>query len=161
MRAIYKRFARIGIILISLGGLNELGFGQTLKGVYVFSEQDDEETRQCNLSVASVVASAEAALRFNRVAVSNSKIEEIKLYINNNVMYLSGENRCVFNQSVSFYKNGFIKIDQSGRGLNGDLVLCQRQKVAIFSRPNIQSRANESVRQLIDLCLSEIEKGAR
>lgn len=143
-------------------GIHEIGFAQAIKQVHVFAEGvDEEDARRCSFSIESMVASAEAALRFNRVAPTSSKSEEVKLYINSNIIAVPNESRCVYNHMIQFKKYGNIRLIQTNRVVFGDLILCESGRAGIFPRTEIQSRANEGVRTMVDICISQIEREAK
>lgn len=152
--------ARLIAVIIFLCGTHPSTEAQVIKRVSVFSEGEDAENRQCNVSNQSVVAAAESALRYNRINVTSAPDEEILVYINTTLLSLDGDRRCVMSQGVQFMKWGLIRVDQSNSVLTGWHELCLRNKVGIHFRNNLQGKLNENVREMIDLCISRIESKA-
>jgi hypothetical protein len=134
---------------------------QVVQRVYVFAEDDDKDSVMCQARNDSVIASLEAALRYNRIQPSSNRSEEVRAYINNNIIYVKEIDYCVFNQTIAFLKYAPIRINQSNKTIFGQQHICNRSYVGIFRPNRIQSTLSQNAKAFVDECISEIEREAK
>jgi hypothetical protein len=131
--------------------------GQSFKSVFVFSEDDDPDSRKCQTSSQSVESAAESALRFNRISISTNRSTEVKLHISPVVLSLT-ERFCAANVRITFLKYAPTAISESQKPIWASHVFCTRSTLFAYDRNEIQNRINLKVKQMVDECISEIEK---
>lgn len=142
------------ILLIILVSIQISALSQPIKNLYVFSEKDDDDFRRCNLSSEGLVATAKSTLRYNRINVSNQSNIDLKLWIAPSVIPITN-NYCATVISIQIYKLGVISL--STGAMIGDHVLCNKTSIGTYTIQNTQTQLNNTVREMIELCISKIE----
>lgn len=149
---------RILLITSLLMTLSTGVIAQPINNVVVFSETEDDDFRRCNLTYEGLVASAKSALRYNRIDVSNQSNGEVNLWISGQVLPI-GNGYCATSITAQFYKIGMIALPKGN--MLGDHVLCNKTSIGTYAIQNTQSKWNDTVRQMVDLCISKIESKLR
>lgn len=144
------------ILSILLIFLQLTAFSQPIKNIYVFSEKDDDDFRRCNLSSEGLVAAAKSALRYNRIDISNQLDSDLNLWIAPTAIPIY-DNFCAIAVSIQIYKLGVISL--STGTMMGDHVLCVKNSIGTYKIQNTQTKWNDAVREMVDLCISKIESG--
>lgn len=142
------------ILFILLICIELTAFSQPINNLYVFSEKEDDDFRRCNLSSEGLVATAKSALRYNRIDVTNQQNSDIKMWVNMTVLPINNNN-CAGNLTVWIYKLGGISLPKGT--IVGDHVLCNRSSIGTYTIQNTQTKWNDAVREMVDLCIARIE----
>lgn len=143
------------LAIFTLLSLSICVHAQPINNVFVFSESDENGNfHRCNLNYEGLVASAKSALRYNRIEISQSNSAEIKLYISGVALPFQ-DGYCANSLFLQIYKGGYISIPQGK--MYGTYELCSKSNTATFSTLNAQSKRNANVKEMVDLCLAEIE----
>lgn len=131
---------------------------QPINNVDVFSEAEDDDFRRCNLTYDGLIASAKAALRYNRIEISKQMNGDVNLWISGQVLPISN-GYCAVSMTAQFYKVGVISLPKGS--MMGDHVLCSKTLTGAYYVQNTQSKWNDAIRQMVDLCISKIESKLR
>jgi hypothetical protein len=129
---------------------------QTLRDVDILTESDDEDMRECNISYSRMQTAAESALRYNRVNFKNSTSKVI-LYINSLTLTLN-RNNCVANVKINFERYESLYFDYFKKFFTKPFILCEKDALLVNSKTDLQENINRKIRDMIDSCISEIEK---
>jgi len=129
-------------------------FSQPINNLYVFSEKEDDDFRRCNLSGEGLVATAKSTLRYNRIDISNQPNSDIKMYIAMTLLPLD-RNYCAGLLTMQIYRIGVISLSKGT--MIGDHVLCSRNSIGTYTIQNTQTKWNDAVREMVDLCITKIE----
>jgi acetyltransferase-like isoleucine patch superfamily enzyme len=122
--------------------------------IYVLAEDKRRSDEECNVDPSRLEDTAKSTLRYNRLSISQNSKADIILYIAHNTITTTG-NYCSFNIRVELYKYG--SIDLPKRTIFGYHTACLKASIGHYNRNDMQSRMNQTVRELSESCLSEIE----
>lgn len=135
---------------------------QTIGPVHVFSEKDDEDNEKCGLPNATMVATAEAALRYNRVTLTdNSTARKSGLFVYVNLGLLEDRSNCIYSLRTEFKDYRRVSIPGPDKSLAASVTWCDKTSYGTYAKNVLPTRLTETVRRQIDTCMSEIEKGIR
>ncbi len=142
------------VIFIFFVSIN-IAHAQPFASAYVMTEDEDDDFKKCNLRNEGLIASAKSTLRYNRIEVSSALPSEIIVYINT-AIFPTGGSYCGAGLTLEIFKYGQVSLKKGN--VQGKHLLCSNSYVSHGTIQNSQEKLNESVRQILDLCISSIEK---
>jgi hypothetical protein len=135
---------------------------QPIGPVHVFSEKDDEDNEKCGLPNATLIAAAEAALRYNRIALTdNSTARKSGLFVYVNLGLLEDRPNCIYSLRLEFMDYRKINIPGPDKPLSATVTWCDKTSYGVFGKNVLSARLTETVRRQVDACVSEIERAIR
>ncbi|MEQ1782254.1 MAG: hypothetical protein ABMA14_12895 [Hyphomonadaceae bacterium] len=147
------------VLMVAALALSPMGaaYGQGLSNAYVFGEADDSDNTSCRAEHRSAVASVEAALRYNGIKISDDTANTT-VYVNLAAVQLSS-GICAIALELRFTEYAFLSNLTVVQPQVMNVLLCNKHGVLTGSPTGIQSRVNDMLRDAVDRCISEIEKG--
>ena len=130
-----------------------------LKQIHVYAEEDDEQSKKCNIDSNIVVAAVESVFRQNRIEIRNSNQSDLLAYVNITALNISSG--CAISNDFNIYMFSFTKLPGSNRSMPTRNTFCKKGSTLTGNPANIQSRVNEQYRSFVELCISEIERKLR
>jgi uncharacterized membrane-anchored protein len=141
----------VSIMLLSL---STVVYALQLKDVHVFSEDDDQDARNCSVTANSSTAAVEAVLRQNGIRINANAAYDV--YVPFTVINLS--TTCVVSYKLQVYFLTRI-VPPGGRtatSIRGEI--CSKSGVMTGNRGTLQTRLNNAFKSYAEQCISEIER---
>ncbi len=135
---------------------------QEFPPVYVLTEEDDEEFRTCQVSNASIKATVESELSFNRVPVGTREQavrgEALRAYIEVIPLVVSGE--CAVSHRISLGNYQRVVLSVTEKKIFAMVEICI--KAGLLSGPSdkMQSSLNAVFRDFTSQCIAEYWKNS-
>jgi hypothetical protein len=127
-----------------------------IPSIHVFSEANDNDSRECSYDNLAAVAAVESVFRQNRIPVK--KDSPYSAYISVNLFKQSGSSLCIAN--IYFQVGVYVSAipPNSKQSIFSLMELCSRAKLITRQVSNVQSTVNDNLRSYSEICISEIEK---
>lgn len=136
---------------IFLSFISCASFSLTLESVKVFGE----EVSECNVTQNGANSSISAAMRFNRIEMSDELI--FRAYHQITVLEISGG--CAATVNFQIFFNSFVPIPpKNTRTIFLKNLLCSQMVTISGPKYNFGSRVNQNLKESVDLCINEISK---
>jgi len=128
-----------------------------LPNVFVFSEADDEESRNCNFSNAAGIAKAESIFRQNRIQIN--ALSRYSFYINVNIIKLQSIDGCIANVHTKLYFNELVAFptDPQKKSFMG-VVITEQTSTITNSSGNIENKILNRISTFAEQAISSVEK---
>jgi hypothetical protein len=129
----------------------------------ILIEEDNEDTRTCQFSYKSAEAAAKSALRYNRIEIQDSiSPDALVIYIGSaSFIEFGRRDACAVVLKVEFYQLEKVKLPVSGKEILSKVVHCANGSAGTLLKKDVQQDLNAMIRNVIELCISEIEKKTR
>lgn len=114
-----------------------------------------EDITGCNLSSDSVTAALLGTMRYNRINIKKS-IDGVNLYHQVTAMNIRGG--CVANVRVEFKVYEYIYVRNLNKKIMSNAVICGNVILLTGPEHNIQTRVNDSAKEIAQQCLLKISK---
>ncbi len=114
-----------------------------------------EDIPECNLSSDSVTASLLGTMRYNRID-TNKTFNGVNLYHQVTAMKIQGG--CVANVRVEFKVYEYIFVKNLNKKVMSNAVICGKVFLLTGPEHNMQTRVNDSAKEIAQKCLLEISK---
>ncbi len=115
----------------------------------------EERITDCNLSKDSVTASLVGTMRYNRINVTESR-GGVVLY--HQVTALNTNNGCAVAAKLEFKVYEYVFIKNLNKKVMSSVVICDRGNILTGPTHSMQTRVNDSLRDLAQECLLEISR---
>lgn len=157
----YRKLALFVFVASQLTFCSSIAAAQTQKSdIFVFTNDDDPETKECGVSYSSTIAAANSALRYNRIGISSEFVEKnLNAKISINTMSLT-EKMCVFHIRIDFFQFSKVQNPLNGSPALAPNVFCSKSKLLKWEKSTVQIQINEDMRSFTEECIQEIETGA-
>jgi hypothetical protein len=139
------------LLLVCLLTIAQSSYSADLTEVNIFGE----DITGCNLSSDSVTASLLGTMRYNRINVSKG-FNGVNLYHQVTAMRVQGG--CVANVRVEFKVYDYIFVKNLNKKVMSNAVICGNVFLLTGPEHNIQTRVNDSAKEIAQKCLLEISK---
>jgi hypothetical protein len=130
--------------------------------VYVYSHNENDRFKVCNLRSESALAAAQAELRTNNVEVTYADSEKVlKMYIMLNPIPISTEPRlveCTVSFNVNLNESILLKSRITGRAHIVEVQYCNVGSLAVLEISGMQQDINSVIKNAVDECLSDYGK---
>lgn len=114
-----------------------------------------EKISECNLSRESITASLAATMRYNRINVTENH-GAVVLY--HQVTGLNTSGGCAVTARLEFKVYDFVFIKNLNKKVMSSVVICDRGNILTGPTHSMQTRVNDSLRDLAQECILEISK---
>lgn len=116
----------------------------------------DSDANDCNLNDRNTAGPVSAALRYNRIEESDNSLDpQIIVYLN---VMNTKSTTCVWSMRVTIVEYQNIEYRYSKKSTFSAAQLCSQVFVGRTARTNMAREYNDSVKQMVDACLNEIQE---
>ncbi len=127
-----------------------------LPNVHVFSEGDDQDSRDCNFSNAAGIARAESIFRQNKIQIN--ALSRYSFYINVNIIKLQSVNGCIANVYTKLYFNEFVAFPTDPQKKSFMGVIIWDQSSTITHSSDIENKILNRISTFAEQAISSVEK---
>lgn len=128
-----------------------------LPNVYVFSEGDDQDSRDCNFYNAAGVAKAESVFRQNRIQINESS--RYNFYINITIIKIQNVDGCIANVTTKLFFNEFVAFPTDPQKKSFMGVVLADKNITITSSPSsLENKILNKITSFTEQAISSVEK---
>ena len=116
-----------------------------------------EDGTSCNFESKTLATFAEAEVRHNRIRVENEPTKsDAMILITPRLMEITSRH-CAASLLIEFMTFRRTQL-KNKKEVNSKLIYCSRNLIATYQKSLIQRELNDSIKELINECLSELER---
>jgi len=148
------------IVGLMLSSFSFTTYALEIRKAFVNNESGDEDSKKCRIDDVSVKASIEAALRANRIEISQDSSTRPTFYSRVNAAEITTE-VCM----VSFHLQVYVvqRVDvqltnERKKNVAAYVELCENGGSMSARKFDIQQRLNDRFKRIVDICISEISR---
>ena len=146
-------------LVIFLLMLSTPSFALRISEARVYSEATSTSMEKCQVSSQSQVAAIESGLRSNRIGIAGKSSNNPAFYLSSVALELNASACAIFSRlEVQYHARVPVTFNSDRKSIFSTVKLCSEGTLITGPKYDLQARVNSTLKEFVDLCLSEIEK---